>query len=79
VAGLAFINVDSRRVSLDGAGRDLTPDLDWDANLAQWRLAVKDAALGLQRGDIRINAALPAKSSRAFGLLSRIRELHHDE
>ena len=78
VAGLAYMNVDSRQVDLSGAGRELTPNLDWDNDLARWRQEVVRAAQELQEGDVRINGALPVKSSRAVGLLSRIRELQHD-
>jgi probable DNA repair protein len=78
VAGVAFMNVDSRKVSISGAGREFTPDTDWPDDLARWQAEVVAAALSLQRGDIRINSTLPAKSNRAFGLLSRVRELQHD-
>ena len=75
VAGLAFVNVDSRHVDLSGAGRFFTPDLDWDSDLSRWKDEIRDAVLGLQKGDVRLNPALPMKAGRSFGLLSRIREL----
>jgi probable DNA repair protein len=78
VAGLAFVNVDSRQVDLSGAGRFFTPDLDWDAELARWKNEIRDAVLDLQKGDVRLNSALPIKTGRSFGLLSRIRELQHE-
>ena len=78
VAGLAYVNVDSRQVNMSGAGREFTPDLDWDDNLLRWRQDVVQAAQALQQGDVRINGALPVKTSRNVGLLSRIRELQHD-
>jgi probable DNA repair protein len=78
VAGLGFVNVDSRHVDLSGAGTEITPDLDWEAALAGWRQEVVMAALQLQKGDVRLNAALPVQANRTFGLLSRIRELQYD-
>ena len=78
VAGLAFVNVDSRQVGLSGAGRFFTPDLDWDSDLARWKNEIRDAVLDFQKGDVRLNNALPIKAGRYFGLLSRIRELQHE-
>jgi len=78
VAGLAFVNVDSRQVDLSGAGRFFTPELDWDSDLSRWKDEIRDAVLDLQNGDVRLNDALPMKAGRTFGLLSRIRELQHE-
>jgi probable DNA repair protein len=78
VAGLAFVNVDSRHVDLNGAGRELTPELDWDSALSGWQQEVAEAANQLQKGDVRLNGALPVASTRTFGLVSRIRELQRD-
>jgi len=78
VAGLAYMNIDSRQVDLNGAGRELTPDLNWTDDLARWRQEVVLAAQELQKGDVRINAQLPVRTSRSVGLLSRIRELQSD-
>lgn len=75
VAELAFFNIDSRQVDYSGAGRDLTPDIDWDAELGGWQAEIRGALETLERGDVRVNGAMAAKDSRAFGLLSRIREL----
>lgn len=78
ISGLAFVNVDSRHVDMSGAGRDMTPDLDWDVLLEEWRAEVDRALCNLQKGDVRLNGVIPAKDSREFGLLSRIRELRHE-
>jgi probable DNA repair protein len=78
VGELAYLNVDSRHVELNGAGRDLTPDLDWDAALGQWQDELRAAMRRFELGDVRINGARPAKDARSFGLLARIRELQHD-
>ncbi|MDJ0906168.1 MAG: PD-(D/E)XK nuclease family protein [Woeseiaceae bacterium] len=77
VAELAFMNIDSRRVDYAGAGRDLTPDIDWDAELAGWQDDIRNAMRLFEQGDVRINGAFPAKDSRSFALLSRVRELQH--
>lgn len=78
VSELAYINVDSRHVELNGAGRELTPALEWDVSLAAWQDELRAAMRVFEQGDLRINGALPAKDARAFGLLARIRELQHD-
>ncbi len=78
VAGLAFVNVDSRQVGLSGAGRFFTPDLDWDTDLRRWKNEIHEVVLQFQQGDVRLNGALPMKAGRSFGLLSRIRELQHE-
>ena len=78
VSELAYINVDSRQVELNGAGRELTPAVDWDAALGEWQDELRAAMRRFEEGDLRVNGALPAKDSRSFGLLARIRELQHD-
>ena len=79
VAELAFLNIDSRMVEYTGAGRDLTPDIDWDNELAGWQDDLRDAMQQFEQGDIRSNGAIPAKDSRSFGLLSRVRELQREQ
>jgi probable DNA repair protein len=79
VSDLGLINIDSRATSLDGAGKQLTPDLDWGEALGSWITLVEAAAKQIQRGDIRINGKQNAQAARALGLLSRITELRHDD
>jgi probable DNA repair protein len=79
VAELAFFNIDSRLVDYNGAGKDLTPDIDWDAELAVWQDNIRNAMREFERGDVRINGAIPARDSRSFGLLSRVRELQREQ
>ena len=79
VAGLGLINIDSRAVDLNGAGRAFTPDLDWDEALAGWQREVSDAAHDIQRGDVRINGLLDRRAARPLSLLSRIAELRRDD
>ena len=78
VAGLGLVNVDSRSIDIDGAGKDLTPDLDWAGALPQWQDEVANAASEIRRGDVRIGYAKDTEKSRPYGLLSRISELRRD-
>lgn len=79
VGELAYFNVDSRQVEYNGAGKVLTADIDWEDALGTWQQEVRDALVRFGQGDVRINGALPAKDTRAFGLLSRIRELQRED
>ena len=78
VSDLGLVNIDSRSTAIDGAGKQLTPDLDWDDALASWTKLVEVAAGQIQRGDIRVNGLQNMQSARPLSLLSRIRELQHD-
>ena len=77
VSGIALFNVDSRDITLDGIGRDIGPELDWDKTLPAWVEQVEIAAGEIVAGDVRLNLALSVQQSRAFALLSRIQELRH--
>ena len=79
VGELAYFNIDSRQVEYNGAGRNLTPNIDWDSELAAWQEDIRTAMLAFEQGDVRINGALPAKDTRGFGLLSRIREVRRED
>jgi probable DNA repair protein len=78
VAGLGLVNIDSRNVDIDAAGRDFTPEMDWDEELDRWKLQVAEAANDLQRGDVRVDGLQTTESARTLGLLSRISELRRD-
>ncbi|MDX2411820.1 MAG: PD-(D/E)XK nuclease family protein [Woeseiaceae bacterium] len=78
VSDLGLVNIDSRSTSIDGAGKRLTPDLDWDDALSSWTKLVEVAAGQLQRGDVRVNGLQNMQSARPLSLISRIRELQHD-
>jgi len=75
VAGLGLVNIDSRGVAIDAAGRDFTPKLDWDVELGRWKSQVSNAAAELQLGDVRVDALQSVDSARTLGLLTRIGEL----
>jgi len=78
VAGLGLVNVNSRIVDIDGAGRCFDNDEAWDVTLAGWQQQVEVAAANLQRGDVRINGLQSTDSARPLSLLSRINELRRD-
>jgi RecB family exonuclease len=78
VAGLGLINIDSRSIDLDGAGRSFTSTDSWDEDLLRWKSRVKDAAAQIQRGDVRINMVQGSDAARPLSLLSRVEELRHD-
>ncbi len=78
VGGLALVNIDTRQISIDGAGRDLTPELNWDDVLAQWKSQVRITASQLRGGDVRINGLQNTQATRPLSLLSRIGELRRD-
>jgi hypothetical protein len=79
VGGIGLLNIDSRSVELDGAGRHLTPQLDWDSYLEEWQQQVLLAAQEIATGDVRINGSQTAQAARPFSLLSRHRELLHEQ
>lgn len=78
VAGIGLVNIDSRAISLDAAGRTFTPELDWDRVLTTWQARVEVIAAELAKGDVRLNPALNTQSGRPLALLSRRQELGRD-
>ena len=60
---------------MTGAGRTLTPDLDWDDCLARWRLDIEKAVAEFASGDVRMLPSTMSDDVRTLGLLNRIREL----
>ena len=78
VSDVGLVNIDSRLVEVDGAGKTLSPDLDWDNVLSLWRRAVEEAASGFSRGDVRLYGAHSVQTARPLALLSRIGEFRRD-
>jgi hypothetical protein len=78
VAGIGLINIDTRAVTFQAAGRFFTPELEWDQSLASWRKQVESAAAEIARGDIRISWSLATPDARPLALLSRFQELVRD-
>ena len=78
VSALALVNVDSREVAFDGAGRGYT-DVDvWPELLQAVKADIAAACTDLSKGDVRINIEQGAKSARPLNLLSRYTELRRD-
>jgi hypothetical protein len=73
-----LFNIDSRDIALDAACRDLSPKLDWDSSLADWKHQVEIAAGDIAAGDVRLSVLQNAQQARPLSLLSRYRELLHD-
>lgn len=78
VAALVLVNIDSREVSFDGAGRGYTDDASWSDSLADWKTQVAAACKEMSLGDVRINRLQGVKDARFFNLLSRYTELRRD-
>jgi RecB family exonuclease len=78
VAGLGLVNIDSRSIDFDGAGRSFTSTDTWEDDLRRWKSRVMDAASQIQSGDVRINMLQGSDASRPLSLLSRVEELRHD-
>lgn len=78
VSALALVNIDSRDVSFDGAGRGYTDEASWHDELRQWQQSVRTACAELGRGDVRVDRYQSIADARPFNLLSRFTELRRD-
>lgn len=78
VAGLGLVNIDSRLISFDGAGKPFSDAESWDEDMLRWKSQVDAAAAEFQRGDVRINMRQGSGVARPLCLLSRVEELRHD-
>ncbi len=78
IAAVALVNIDSREVSFDGAGRGYTDEAGWHDSLADWQRQVRTACRDLSLGDVRMNRLQGVKDARYFNLLSRYTELRRD-
>jgi len=78
ISGIGLLNVDTRSIALDGAGRELSPKLNWDDALARWKDKVAAAADEIAAGDVRINALQNTQAARPLSILSRHQELLRD-
>ncbi len=77
VSGLALLHVDSRTVTIDGAGAGFDKDDAWVETLDAWSRRLEAAVTKLLAGDVRINGGWPTRRARPLCLLSRINELQH--
>ncbi len=78
VSGLALFNIDSRDISIDGAGEAFNDDEDWHRRLGGWKAEVRGAIDSIRRGDVRVNARQGINDARPYALLSRFAELRRD-
>jgi hypothetical protein len=78
VSGIGLLNVDTRSIAMDGAGRELSPKLNWDDALARWKEKVTAAANAIAAGDVRINTLQNTQAARPLSILSRYQELLRD-
>ena len=78
VSAIALVNIDTRELTFDGAGRGYTDEAYWEATLGAWKRDVGDACEAFSRGDVRINAVQNAQEARKMNLLSRYTELRRD-
>jgi len=75
ISAVALVNVDSRAISFEGAGRGYAKSDDWETSLAAWKDLVRSACRTMSAGDVRINAAQGVQDARPFNLLTRYTEL----
>ncbi|MBT8088425.1 MAG: PD-(D/E)XK nuclease family protein [Gammaproteobacteria bacterium] len=79
IAALALVNIDSREVVFDGAGRGFgRAEENWSEALGEWKADVRLACERMSHGDVRVNAAQNKGDARALNLLSRFTELSRD-
>jgi hypothetical protein len=79
VAALALVNIDSREIVFDGAGRGFGKvEENWCESLEEWKAEVRSACERLSRGDVRINMEQSVTDARSLNLLSRFTELLRD-
>lgn len=79
VAALALVNVDSREIVFDGAGRDYKKSENWAQTLAAWQRLVHMACTQLRVGDVRVNGLQGVTEARPLNLLTRYTELSRDQ
>lgn len=75
VSAVALVNIDSREISISGAGHGYTDSAVWDETLAGWKSLVCASCTSLSAGDVRISGTQAVKDARDFNLLSRYTEL----
>jgi probable DNA repair protein len=76
IGGIAYINLDSRRIlpRVAGAGWG-AEEQGWNETLAGWREEVRRSIRALADGDLRINILQSTTESRPLAILSRAEEL----
>ena len=79
VSALTLINIDSREISFDGAGRGYRDHDSWPDLLQRIKREVAVACDDLSRGDVRINIEQGVQAARPLNLLTRYTELRRDD
>ena len=78
VAALALVNIDSREIAFDGAGRGYTDEAEWPALLQKIKDEIGVACDDLAAGDVRLSIEQGVQAARRLNLLSRFTELRRD-
>ncbi len=78
VAALALVNIDSREIVFNGAGRGYTAEAEWPELLQRIKNEIAMACEDLAAGDVRLNIEQGVQAARSLNLLSRYTELRRD-
>lgn len=78
VSALALVNVDSREIAFDGAGRGFTDTDAWPELLQHIKQQITAACDDMSRGDVRINIEQGVQAARPLNVLTRYTELLRD-
>lgn len=78
VSALALVNIDSREISFDGAGRDYTDVAAWPALLAEVSQHIDTACRALEAGAGSVLLEQGNAAARPLNLLSRYTEIRRD-
>ena len=78
VSMLSLVNVDSREIAFDGAGRGFSDVDEWPELLSRIKAEISVACDDLANGDVRINSEQGIKSARSLNVLTRYTELQRD-
>ncbi len=78
VAALALVNIDSREIAFDGAGRGYTDEAEWPELLQRIKDEIAVICDDLAAGDVRLNIEQGVQDARRLNLLSRFTELRRD-
>jgi probable DNA repair protein len=79
VSALTLVNIDSREISFDGAGRGYRNEDSWPELLQRIKEQIAAACDDLSRGDVRINIEQGVQAARPLNLLTRYTELKRDD
>jgi len=78
VSALALVNIDSREICFDGAGRGYTDSDEWPVLLQRLKGQIAVACEQMSAGDVRINIEQGLQAARPLNLLTRYTELRRD-